>query len=120
MKLSIRLVIAAAAVVAFVGARSLNAAPETWKGKISDAMCGADHKANGGTEAKDHDCAVKCAKGENYVFVNAADKKIYKIANPKMADIEKHAGHNIELTGELKNDSITVTKIAMPAAKGKG
>ena len=49
---------------------------------------------------KDHDCAVKCVKGgSTYVFVDNADKKTYKIANQKFADLEKHAGHTVESHG---------------------
>ena len=122
MKLTGKLVVAALALVAFVAVRTVTAAPETWTGKISDSMCNADHKDNGGTAAKDHACANDCVKthGASYVFVNSADKKIYKIANQKLADLEAHAGHaNVQVTGELKGDTITVSKVVMPAAKGK-
>ncbi len=118
MKLQSKWVVAAFAFVAFVAVQTVSAAPETWTGKLSDAMCGADHGANGGTMQKDHDCAVKCVKGgSTYVFVNNADHKIYKISNQKFADLEKHAGHTVLLTGEMKDGSITVSKIAMPPAK---
>jgi len=118
MRLQSRWLVAVFAIVAFVAVRSISAAPTTWTGKISDAMCGADHKANGGTEAKDHDCAVKCVKGgSEYVFINSADKKVYKISNQTFKDLEAHAGHTVQLTGELKDGSITVSKIAMPKAK---
>ncbi len=118
MKLQSKWLVAAFAFVAFVAVRTVSAAPETWTGKLSDAMCGADHGANGGTMAKDHDCAVKCAKGgSTYVFVNSADKKTYKIANQTLPALETHAGHTVLLTGELKDGAITVTKIAMPPAK---
>ncbi len=118
MKLQSKWVVAVLAIVAIVAVRSLNAAPETWTGKLSDAMCGATHGSNGGTQDKDHDCAVKCVKGgSTYVFVNNADKKTYKIANQTFADLEKHAGHTVNLTGEMKDGSITVSKIVMPAAK---
>ena len=121
MKLTGKLVVAALALVAFVAVRSVTAAPETWTGKISDAMCGADHKDNGGTMAKDHACANSCVKehGGTYVFVNSADKKIYKIANQKLADLETHAGHTVEIAGEIKGDTITVSKVTMLPAKGK-
>ncbi|HUL74792.1 MAG TPA: hypothetical protein VLT86_16895 [Vicinamibacterales bacterium] len=118
MKLQSKWLVAALAIVAFVAVRSVSAAPQTWTGKISDAMCGASHGGNGGTDAKDHDCAVKCVKGgSEYVFVNGADKKVFKIANQKFADLEKHAGHTVQLTGELKDGAITVTKVVMPPAK---
>jgi len=118
MKQQSKWLVAVFAIMAFVSVRSLSAAPETWTGKLSDAMCGASHGQNGGTQEKDHDCAVKCVKGgSTYVFINNADKKTYKIANQTFADLEKHAGHTVQLTGELKDGSITVSKIAMPAAK---
>lgn len=118
MKLQSKFVVAVLAIVAIVAVRSVNAAPEVWTGKLTDAMCGASHGSNGGTQDKDHDCAVKCVTGgSTYVFINNADKKTYKIANQKFADLEKHAGHTVQLTGELKDGSITVTKVAMPAAK---
>jgi hypothetical protein len=34
--------------------------------------------------------------------VNDKDKKVYKIANQKDPNLEVHAGHKVELTGELK------------------
>ena len=90
-------------------------AESTWAGKLSDSMCGADHKANGGTIEKDHKCTLDCVKGHGseYIFVNAADKKIYKIGNQKLAALEQHAGHNVEIAGTMKGDTITVTKVTM-------
>jgi hypothetical protein len=94
-------------------AKQAAAKAEKWTGTISDAMCGKSHGANGGTEQKDHDCAVKCAKGgEQYVFV--AGDKVFKIANQKFAGLDTHAGHKVTLEGTLKGDTITVTKVTMP------
>ena len=125
MKTRITLIVAGLAMVALVGVQAAGAQQNksdettTWAGKLSDAMCGADHKANGGTVEKDHKCTLDCVKGHGseYVFVNNADKKIYKIGNQKFAALEAHAGHAVELTGTLKGDTITVTKVAMPANK---
>ena len=91
----------------------------TWRGKVSDAMCGASHGDNGGTMQKDHDCAVKCGAKGGYVFVTEKDKKstIYKIANQDMKEITAHAGHVIDLTGTLKGDTITVSKVVMLPVK---
>lgn len=86
-------------------------AEQKWTGNISDAMCGKSHGANGGTMQKDHDCAVKCAAKGSYVFV--VGDKIYKIADQKMADLTTHAGHKVEITGTLKDDTITVSKVTM-------
>ena len=113
-----RLVVAAVAVAAVISVR-VTAQETTWRGKISDAMCKGDHKDNGGTLAKDHDCSVKCAKSGGYVFVTEKDKKstIYKISNQDMKDVTVHAGHPIDLTGTLKGDTITVSKIVMLPVK---
>ena len=120
MKLQLKTLAAAMVVLAVMAVRVSVAAPATWTGKISDSMCNASHGANGGTVQKDHDCTLKCVKGgQEYVFINDADHKIYKIANQKFKDLEVHAGHTVNLTGELKNDKITVTKIVMPKAPGK-
>jgi hypothetical protein len=69
--------------------------------------------AHGGT---DRDCTLACAKaGGKYVFVT--DGKVYNIANQDDAALQTHAGHTVNLTGEMKGDTITVSKIVMPAAK---
>ena len=91
------------------------AADQTWVGKISDSDCGAKHKA--GTEHQaamtDADCTKACIKmGAKYVFVN--NGKVLNISNQDFADLAKHAGHKVKLTGEMTGDSIQVTKIAMP------
>lgn len=107
-----KLFVAAAAFGAFVAVQNVSAAPATFTGKISDAMCGADHGKNGGTTAKDAACVTSCVKGgSSYVFVNDADHKVYKIANQKFAGLDKAAGE-MTVTGEVKGDSITVSKIA--------
>jgi hypothetical protein len=115
MKTTLRLLVAAAFVVAFVSAGRVAAAPETWTGKISDAMCGAKHTMGA---KNDTECTTGCVKGgQEYVFVGPKDK-VFKIANQKFADLAKHAGHTVQLTGEVdKNGAITVTKIVMPPAK---
>lgn len=96
-------------------------AAETMKGTLSDAMCAAKHSAEKhGADAKKHaGCVEKCVKGgQAYVFVSK--DKVYKIANQDFADLKAHAGHEVNLTGEVKGDSITVSKIAMPEAKKAG
>lgn len=117
MKLGMKVGLAALA-LSIAAVQFVGAAPATWTGKISDAMCGVEKHQGDGTMAGDHDCVAKCVKGgSTYIFVNAADKKVYKIGNQDFAALVQHAGHTVTLTGELKNDTITVTKIAMPPAK---
>ena len=96
-------------------AANAKAAPMTWTGAISDDMCGADKHSMG---KDDVDCVVSCVKGgSKYIFVNAKDKKVFNIANQAFADLTVQAGKTVELTGELKGDTITVSKIVLPPVK---
>ena len=110
-KLAISMAIAASLVTISLAAQDKKAAEEKWTGNISDAMCGKSHGANGGTLQKDHDCAVKCAAKGSYVFV--VGDKVYKIADQKMKELEQHAGHKVEISGTMKGDTITVSKVTM-------
>jgi hypothetical protein len=93
-----------------------SAADKTWTGKVSDSMCGASHAGmTGPTGAKmtDRECTQACIKaGGKYVFVTGG--KVYKIANQDDADLVTHAGHTVQLTGDMSGDTITVSKIVMP------
>ena len=105
-----------AAAILLAAAPALVAAEKTWNGTISDAKCNGKHSKDehGATAKGDHDCATKCmAGGEKAVFVSGG--KTYKIANQDFAGIKDHAGHKIALTGEMKGDSITISKIDMKA-----
>ena len=85
---------------------------QTWTGKISDKMCGASHTGMG-EKLTDRECTQQCVKGGHpYVFV--VDKKVFAIANQKFEGLATHAGHTVLLTGQLKDSTITVSKIAMP------
>jgi hypothetical protein len=111
-----------AAAVLFAASPVL-AAEKTMTGKLSDARCNGHHaKAEHGSQNdSDHDCVTKCTEGGGK-FVFVAGDKTYQIANQDFADLKAHGGHTVALTGELKDDSITVSKIAMPkapAAKSK-
>ena len=90
-----------------VATGTLMAAPQTWTGKVSDAMCKGVH--NGDAKA----CVDKCIKGgDKYVLV--VDDKVYNISNQKFADLPKFAGATAVVTGDMKDDSITITKMAAP------
>ena len=114
-----KLVLFAAAIL-FATAPALMAAEKTWTGALSDSKCNGKHaKAEHGSQAaSDHECSTKCVTGgAKHVFV--AGGKTYQIANQDYAGLKDHAGHKDALTGEMKGDSITVSKIEMPAAKEK-
>ncbi len=91
----------------------LAAAPETWTGHIGDSMCGAKHKPMGTMKMGDRECTEMCVKaGGKYVFITGG--KVFQIADQKDKALALHAGHTVLLTGELKGDTITVSKIDMP------
>ena len=97
------------------------AAEQTWTGNISDSTCGASHKAameHGGKKMSDAECTKACVKaGGKYVFVNKG--KVIPIANQDYSGLEEHAGHTVQLTGEMTAGSITVSKIEMPTPAKK-
>lgn len=101
---------------AFVFAAAGMAQAETWRGVIGDSMCAAKHTEEKGS---DHSkCVAKCVQnGSSYVLV--AKDKVYKIANQDFADLKAHAGHVVMLSGEIKDDAITVTKVEMPNPEKK-
>ncbi len=111
-----KFVLCLAAAVLWVAAPS---AADSWKGVLSDSMCGAKHSADKhGADAKKHEqCVTKCINnGGEFVFL--ANDKVYKISNQAFADLKAHAGHEVNLTGEMKGDAITVSKIEMPKKEG--
>lgn len=79
----------------------------SWTGWITDAACGAN-----GAKAEHKECALKCHReGQDLVFYNSGDKKIYKLSDQKAA--VEHVGHEVTVTGTLEGDKITVASIAM-------
>ena len=104
-----------AAAILFAAAPMVSAQEKTWDGVISDAKCNGKHaKAEHGSQAdSDNNCVTKCvAGGGKYVFI--AGGKTYQIANQNFADLKAHGGHKVALTGEMKGEAITVSKIAKP------
>jgi hypothetical protein len=101
-------------------ASPLFAAEKTWNGTISDSKCGAKHPGmeHDGKKMTDAECTKACIDGgAKYVFVSGG--KVYQIANQDYSGLKDHAGHHVALTGEMSGESITVSKIEMPAAKPK-
>ena len=90
------------------------AAEQTWTGNISDSACGKKHEeaAEGNGVMPDRECTLACVRGgSKYVLV--VDGKVFQIANQDNKDLATHAGHAVKVTGELKGDTITVSKIEM-------
>ncbi|HEY6358241.1 MAG TPA: hypothetical protein VIX35_08345, partial [Vicinamibacterales bacterium] len=88
------------------------AVSQTWTGTVSDAMCKGMHN---GKDAKQ--CTADCVKnGSKYVLV-VDEKTIYNIDNQKFKDLPKFAGDTAVVTGTIKDDTITITKMAAPKPK---
>ena len=90
------------------------AAQQTWKGEITDSMCGANHSSmSGGKPVNAHDCTVACAKaGAKFALLSGG--KVFQIANPDFAGVSQNAGGAVTVTGEVRADgkTITVSKVA--------
>jgi hypothetical protein len=81
-------------------------------GQISDSLCKAKHEeaAEGQGKMADRECTLACVRGGSK-YVLLVDGKVVQIANQTFADLEKHAGHKVKVTGDVKGDQITVSKI---------
>jgi hypothetical protein len=90
------------------------AKPQTFTGKVSDAMCGAHHMMEGDPAG----CLRACvAKGSKYALV--VGDKVYTLESSDKAtldQLDKLADQNAKITGEANGDSIQVKSVA-PASK---
>jgi hypothetical protein len=91
----------------------------SWTGEISDSACGTSHAkmmAEHKDVKTDKDCTLACVKaGSKYVLVS--DGKVYQIENQSLPALQQRAGQMVEVTGDMKGDSITVSKISAPGKK---
>lgn len=88
--------------------------PQAWTGTISDSKCGVKHASTeehpGGQRMTDAECTKACVKGgAKYVMVS--EGKVYQIANQDQPDLATMAGQNVQITGPMNGDTITITKI---------
>src|SRR5215471_9149752 len=90
---------------------------QTWTGEISDSHCRAEHEpiSEGDPVLPSPECVKLCLKS-GYKYVLVVGEKLYTIANQDNPGLAKFAGEAVKLTGELKGDSITISKIE-PAAQ---
>jgi hypothetical protein len=83
---------------------------QTWKGRISDSMCGVKHEPQEGNPMTPKECTLATVKGgSKFVFV--LDERVYAIANQDHRDLIAFAGDSVKLTGRMKDKVITVTRI---------
>lgn len=78
-----------------------------WVGWLADQKCAEAGKAASDKHAA---CARKCVEaGEDIVFVNEADGKVYEIDDFDKA--EPHVGKKVTVAGDLDEDFIEVESI---------
>jgi len=88
------------------------AADQTLTGTISDSACGVSHRQmkEVNPNLTDAACTKACVKGgAKYVF--ASEGQIYAITNQNNRDLATYAGQSVTVTGNLKGNTITVSKI---------
>ncbi len=90
------------------------AASMTWKGEISDSNCGISHQkvTQVHPSLNSHSCTLACV-GDGAKFVFVSDGKIFKVANQDLPALKANAGYTVQLTGDLKDDAITVSKVVL-------
>jgi len=84
---------------------SFGAMAADFSGYIIDQNCASKPAMKGNV-----DCANKCIKGGSPAVLLTDDGKIYKIAD--QAKVVDHAGKKVTITGKLKDDTISVAKVA--------
>ena len=84
--------------------------PQSFTGKVSDAMCGAHHMMSG----PEADCTRACiGKGSKYSLV--VGDKVYTLDSSDkatLASLDKLAGSNATVRGTLNGDTIQVASIS--------
>jgi hypothetical protein len=99
---------------AFVAAgTSLGAASMTLKGTVSDAMCGAKHPV-----ADTAECTKACVKkGSDYALVSEGKVYTLKANASQMAELDKLAGKDAEVMGDVNGMTVMVTSVKMGMVK---
>jgi peroxiredoxin len=89
------------------------AASMTWKGEISDSNCAISHQkvTQVHPSLNNRSCTLACI-GDGAKFVFVSDGKVFKIANQDLPALTANAGYTVQLTGDLKDGTITVSKVA--------
>jgi hypothetical protein len=84
--------------------------PQAFTGRISDAMCGANHMMDGDGAA----CVRACVgKGSKYALV--VGDKVYALDTSDkttLDQLDKLADHQAKITGQANGDSIAVLSVA--------
>ena len=105
-----RIVVSLVAVIAFAAIASRAADSTKINGWISDSMCGAKHAGSNAA------CVKKCiAGGMEPVFVDEAQKAVWKIDNPDA--VKSFYGDHVTVSASADPDKKSVHIDAIEAAK---
>ena len=87
-------------------------AEQTWVGEISDSACGMKHDsgAENVPTPPANECVANCVRGGSKYVIVAGDK-VFQVANQDAKGLADLAGSKVKITGELKGDVVTVSKI---------
>jgi len=92
--------------ILLAAALALLAAPQTFTGVITDAMCGKDHAMMG--VKPDAKCVTACVKdGSKYALI--VGDNVYELSDQKTP--EKFAAQKVKVTGSLNGKIIQVQSI---------
>ena len=93
--------------ILFAAALALTAAPQTFTGVITDAMCGKDHSMMG--VKPDAKCVTACVKdGSKYALI--VGDNVYELSDQKTP--EKFAAQKVKVMGTLNGKILQVQSIA--------
>ena len=98
----------AAALFVLLVATPSFAGTKTFKGVVTDDMCGRKHTMMPGKP--DADCIRACVKAGSKHALLVGDK-VYKLEN-KTEQVDRLAGQQVNITGNLVGDSIRIAAVA--------
>jgi hypothetical protein len=85
--------------------------PVTLSGIVTDSMCGAKHMISG----DDAKCVRSCIKGGSAHYAFIVGNKIYTLKG-KVEQLDKLAGEQVDVTGDLSDSVLSATSIAPTAS----
>lgn len=104
---------ALALLLVVTGLGSGAAAQQTLTGVISDNSCKGHHEEGGeaGLPEGAHECTLACVRGGSK-FVLVSGDKLYLIAKQDDPKLTELAGAKVTVTGDVKDDVLTIASIA--------
>lgn len=86
-----------------------------WIGRISDSMCGANHRRTGpggDTFLSAREGTLACVN-EGAQFVLVTDGRVHRIENQNHPALQSFAGRTVIVSGAITGDAIAISNIAL-------